>query len=406
MPPRFVLLDWSLLGLVGHAYEYDKNVLHAFQMNGFETWVYGNRAGTVADVAGTEVRKWFSHAPSDKVVGWRVLRPFAKMWVHATRSAAELRQALRETDGPDTIYFIQHAESYHLPGLLRGFRGLHGRLVLMLRGTSLKVRDGVSRPTFRTKLYRLFMPPLVRALGSRLLLVTDSDNLRDEYARLINHHIVTVPLPNPLVPPPVARHRGDRLRLLASGRVSKEKGTHYLPALIHAVRQRQLPVLFQVHAYAGADASIAERHLLAELETFAGHDVELVRAPLSTDDYWAQTRAADISLLLYDVSRYRNQTSNLVLDALASGTFPIVSEGTWLSEIVALAGFGAAVDVTDPAMLPGRIADILAHPLPQAADGKVTQLLQYHTAESFYRVVLSALHASVGASQSQPPAVI
>jgi glycosyltransferase involved in cell wall biosynthesis len=395
MSRRFVLLDWSLVDLSGHAYEYDGNVLDAFDKAGWETEIYVHRDCSVRAVAGCAVRPRFSHTPTDRITRWRVLRPVAKLLVHWWRSGGEARTAVAETDGEETLFFVQHAEAYHLPALIRAFRGARGRLMLMLRATSLAGAGAKQKKTFRTLLYRLFLPRLAAALGARLILVTDSSRLTAEYAPLAKAPVRTLPIPNPERTPPAARPRTPPLRVLMAGRMSFEKGIQYLPGIVALARARGLPVGFTIHVYHHPSEAGVYDALRARLEALEGGDVTLVREPLSTDAYWEQTSAADVSLLLYDVGRYRNQTSNLVLDAMACGTFPLVSEGTWLSDVVTAAGFGAAVPMADEAAVAAAAVEILSRTIPGEIPPSVGRLMSYHRARSFRREVERLLEAEI-----------
>ncbi len=396
MSRRLVLLDWSLIDLSGHAYEYDRNVLDAFGKAGWETSVYAHRDCMVSTIAGRPVRRWFSHTPTDRIARFRWLRPFAKLFVHWRRSGGELRAAIAETDGENTLFFVQHAEAYHLPGLIRAFRGAKGRLMLMLRATSLAGTAAGQRATFRTMLYRLFLPRLAATLGRRLLLVTDSARLRAEYSGLVDHPIDVVPIPNPPRVPPARRTRTAPLRLLMAGRMSFEKGIQYVPGIVALARARGLPVVFYVHVFHHPSEAGVYDALRARIEALEGDDVVIVREPLSTEAYWEQTGAADVSLLLYDAGRYRNQTSNLVLDAISCGAFPVVSEGTWLSDVVTAAGFGAAVPMADDEAVAAQVVDILSRPLPEEIPEGVNRLMAFHSAPSFHAEVERLLAGRAG----------
>lgn len=391
MSSRLVLLDWSLIDRSGHAYEYDSNVMRAFATAGWEPSIYVHRRCTLPKVGDWRARPWFSIAPTETIARHRALRPLAKLWAHWIRSARELKSAIAEADGEDTLFFIQHAEAYHLPAIARAFRGSRGRLMLMLRATSLTGAGEKQRRSFRTLLYRLFLPVLAATLGKRLLLVTDSTRLQAEYAALVRHEISVVPIPNPVRKSPATQARGDAVHVLMAGRMSLEKGIQHVPLIIERARELRLPVVFHVHIYRHASEAEAYDGLRAQLEALEGRDVVLVREPLSTDAYWSQTAEADVSLLLYDVGRYRNQTSNLVLDAIACGTYPIVSEATWLADIVRSAEYGAAVALDDEHGTAARVTDILAMPLPERVPEAVERLLSYHTAGSFYAEVMQLL---------------
>lgn len=400
MPSRLVLLDWSLIDRSGHAFEYDSNVMRAFAAQEWQASIYAHRDCRLEKIGDWIVRRWFSIAPTETVTRCRALRPLAKLWAHWRCSSQELRAAVAEADGADTLFFIQHAEAYHLPAIACAFRASHGRLMLMLRATSLTGTGERQRGSFRTLLYRIFLPAVSAALGDRLLLITDSTRLQAEFAQLVRHRISVVPIPNPVRAVPSTRPHKEAIHVLVAGRMSFEKGIQYVPALIKKIRELRRPIVFHVHIYHHTSEASVYDGLRTELEALEGNDVMLVRSPLSTETYWAQTAAADVSLLLYDTGRYRNQTSNLVLDALACGTYPIVSDGTWLADTVRTAEYGTAVAMENKADIVSKVAECLSKPLPEKVPEALGRLLSYHTARSFQVEVLKLLSASDDAAAS------
>ncbi|MBI3984249.1 hypothetical protein HY346_03025 [Candidatus Microgenomates bacterium] len=158
-----------------------------------------------------------------------------------------------------------------------------------------------------------------------------------------------------------------------------------------ALRRASVPATFNIHVYANESATIYEP-ICAQIRRNMCTADELVKAPLSSEEYWLQLKAADVVLLLYEPSRYRNQTSAVLIDALAAGCFPIVSEGTWLADIVRSTGFGAIVSLDSN--VGDTVATVLKAGLPKEITAEVKQLLQFHTQENFFALLTSALRES------------
>src|SRR6266542_3293616 len=154
---RLVILDFTRIDrLGGHSYEYDRNVVTAFLEKGWKCVVYTHRACLLKFVGAAEIRPVFSYGATDSIVRIKLLRPFVKFFVHATRTAEEIRDVVLAEDTPDTVFFAQHVEQFHVWALYRGLpKPLLGKLVIMLRITSLRTVGGNARPTWRTPLYRL-----------------------------------------------------------------------------------------------------------------------------------------------------------------------------------------------------------------------------------------------------------
>jgi len=341
-------------------------------------------------VGGAEIRPRFSYGATDSIVRVKLLRPVVKLLVHTTRTAKEIRDVVLAEDTPDTVFFAQHVEQFHVWALYRALsKPPLGKLVIMLRVTSLRTVRGSTRPTWRTPLYWLALYCL-RRLGAKIVLVTDSELLQKEYQALTAIRIDVVPHPNPT--PLVTTRRGHNasLCITAVGRLAIEKGSQYLPQIMATVHRESLPVRFAIHLHAdSSETSQLYDPLQASIRANARTEDVLIETPLPTEAYWRQLEAADVVLLLYDPSRYRNQISGVLMDALGAGCFPIVSDDTWMAHVVRGIGFGAIVRLDDN--LGESVAAILKTGIPKSIPDKVRDFVQFHTRENFFAVLTSIL---------------
>jgi len=341
-------------------------------------------------VGGAEIRPLFSYVTTDSIVRAKLLRPFVKIFVHATRTAKEIRGVVLAEDTPDTVFFAQQVEPYQLWALYRALsKPLLGKLVIMLRITSLRTVRGSTRRTWRTPLYWLALHRL-RRFDAKIVLVTDSELLQKEYQALSAIRINVVPHPNPA--PLVTTRRGlnASLCITAVGRLAKEKGSQYLPEIMATVHRKALPARFAIHMHThSSESSQFYEPLQASIRANARSEDVLIETPLCTEEYWRQLEAAEVVLLLYDPSHYRNQISGVLMDTLAAGCFPIVSDDTWLARVVRDTGFGAIVRLDSN--LGESVAAILKTGFPKSIPEKVRAFVRFHTRENFFAVLTSIL---------------
>jgi len=391
VPSRLVILDFTAIDqLGGHSYEYDRNVVTAFLARGWECVVYAHHACRLKFVGGAEIRPLFTYVTTDTIVRAKLLRPFVKLFVHATRTAKEIRYAILAEDTPDTVFFAQTVEPYHVWALYRALsKPLCGKLVIMLRATSLRTVGGNPRPTFRTALY-WFGLRRIRRLGAKVVLVADSELLQEEYQPLTAVPIHLVPHPNPVPLETTKRAHNASLCITAVGRLAVDKGSQYLPQIMAIVHRKSFSARFAIHIHTDSpNASQVYGPLQASIRANARTEDVLFETPLGTEDYWRQLEAADVVLLLYDPSRYHNQISGVLMDALAAGCFPIVSDDTWLARVVRSVGFGAVVRLDSN--LSESVAAILKAGIPNAIPEKVRSFVQFHTRDNFLAVLTSIL---------------
>jgi len=156
------------------------------------------------------------------------------------------------------------------------------------------------------------------------------------------------------------------------------------------VHRKSIPARFTIHLHANPpDTSQLYGALQASIRANARSEDVLVETPLPTVEYWRQLEAADVVLLLYDPSRYRNQISGVLMDALAAGCFPIVSDDTWMAHVVRDTGFGAIVRLDSD--LGDSVAAILKSGIPESIPEKVRHFVQFHTRDNFFSTLTSIL---------------
>jgi hypothetical protein len=327
---------------------------------------------------------------TDSIVRAKLLRPFVKLLVHATRTAKEIRDAVLAEDTPQTVFFAQTVEPYHIWALYRALsKPLRGKLVIMLRATSLRTVRGNPRPTFRTAIY-WFGLRRIRRLGSKVVLVVDSELLQEEYQALTSIPISVVPHPNPAPLVSTRRGRNASLCITAVGHLASEKGSQYLPQIMATVRRMSIPAHFAIHMHTfSSERAQLYAPLQAQIRTNARPEDVLIETPLSSEEYWRHLEAADVVLLLYDPSRYRNQISGVLMDALTAGCFPIVSDDTWMAHVVRDTGFGTIIPLDSD--IGESVAAILKAGIPESIPQRVKNFVQFHSRENFFEVLTSIL---------------
>lgn len=387
MTKKFIFLDSSLVNQSGHAFEYDLNIADVFCKNKWLVTLFANKYSSLKSVGDHNLIPWFTYTPTDYFVSRRLFRPIVKIYKHWKISGSEIKNALSKEDSQETLFFIQHAESYQLPGIIKGFSNCQGKLLLMLRSTSLGGKKG-NIPSFRTLLYLIFLNILSLKLRNRLIIVTDSERLKSEFSIISLYPINIVPIPSKTNlnllknDPPIKS-------VLLPGRVSFEKGIHIIPALIKEARRQNLKLLFNIHIHHPKQDEAMYRGILQKLVELAGHDLKLITEPLTSADYWDQLMSSNFILLIYDRRRYRNQTSGILIDSYKCGAIPVVTSDTWLSDVVSETGCGITISATKPEDVVNEIIEGLARAKAtgDSADDRLNKFKSFHTADNFYNSV-------------------
>lgn len=246
---------------------------------------------------------------------------------------------------------------------------------------------------------RLQRWPILRRLCSALLARADSlallfDEQGGEIAlpRRVPRATVGTFLPQEALAPPIGVPDGDRLKLVHAGRLSAAKGTFRMVAL--CARLRDLGVAFEARIIGRADPETT-----AELDaaiTRAGlNDMVTLSGWMDGPDLLEALRAADILVHLSELDSF----PLIVLEALAAGTVPVVSDMAGASAMVRrydgfVAPAGKVAEAADwiasqaPAEIRTRAAEAGAH-VRRDHDWQ-------HMAERLDRIAAAVLAAPAG----------
>jgi glycosyltransferase involved in cell wall biosynthesis len=172
---------------------------------------------------------------------------------------------------------------------------------------------------------RLQSKPALRRLSVRLLACADRlgllfDEQADEIAlpSAIPRATIGTFLPEDTLAAGIAAQGDGPLRLIHAGRLSAEKGTFRMVALCAMLQERGVPFTAQIVGRAAPDIMQA---LHREIEKTGLGDVLTVSSWMEEPALRNVLRQADVLVHLSELDSY----PLIVLEALVSGTFPVVS---------------------------------------------------------------------------------
>jgi hypothetical protein len=252
-------------------------------------------------------------------------------------------RAVRELKlGPDDVVFVPTLAEPELIGLLKEFRrdfsvsipGYH----LLFRRNIYQGRepDYAAQDSNLLPLRNAFLQ--ARELAEKgVRFYTDTAELCEQYNRLRVFDFIQCPIPH-TYPPPVARSEGP-LNLTYLGDARKEKGYPYLAGLVGDLHRDYVmsgKVRFVVQSNynirGGEPDAIVARSLL---QSYPSSEVEVLPAPLPSEEYRRRLLDADVLLLPYSRDEYYARSSGVVIEALAAGIPVVVSAGSWLARQIA-----------------------------------------------------------------------
>ena len=347
-PPRFVLLDQSLRGFVGHHYAYARLLLAAAREAGFRPVLAANRRlGELGpDFPEVEVHRPFRHTTYCRHTYNADHRPrIATRLVRALRvrsfaaGCTELFRTVPLEEG-DVVFAATMSEldfaglsrwlaaepssrraSWHVQFHLNVFRGREG--------------EYASQEPFAAKVRSVLTSALAPLDGHRLQLHCTTEALVRQYARLGvgNFKALAYPIDEAFVPRTDALGENRPIRVAFLGHNRREKGTSHLQQLVDALWD---PYLKSGRVQLVVQARPGKMHLV--LPENAPQGIEpVVFAPvgLSHDSYVELVRDTDIGLLLYDAERYYTRCSGVLLEMLCSGVSVLVPAANWLADQIA-----------------------------------------------------------------------
>lgn len=236
---------------------------------------------------------------------------------------------------------------------------------------------------------------LPAAVARRLILGASTHDLGAELSALLGVPVQGAPmgtfvdaaLPSrdglpPGLPPSVAVVGGAR----------PEKGSHHLPAIIAAAR-RLCAVDFRIQL---ANEQLPPEGFAALAAALRAGAVELLEGPADRNAYFAFLAGADLLLLPYERSAYRQRLSGVLAEAALIGMPAVVPSGTWMAQQLESGEIAGVVYTGDGAeAVAGAIQTAVAN-LPALAARAVGQMAawrQTHTTASFLDWIESEISA-------------
>ena len=342
-----IFIDPTLKSPIGHSFEYHKNVIESMPNDWLKVDVYCNKSFHTKFEAPVSTNPIISYSPVETFNSWGSLKLIKKLYSWLIKTPIEIRRVLFKYRGRNKIFFFQHVEYFLLPSLIFGFLGQPAHAVVMLRSSP----EDPNRYKAKIKgfLYRFLLGILRFQLGSRLKLVTDSKLLTQSFEVLLHQPVTTLPIPFDFNEPSHQPKRKSTRTISFLGRLDLDKGSRYIPELVKAISERDDCSEFIIHNYVHPDHAGSLSSLVNELNGLEKSfpNVSLIDSPVGSAEYRQTLASTDLMFFLYDQSRYRLQTSGLLVDALSAGIYPVVSDNTWLSYLVRDCGFGSQISILE-----------------------------------------------------------
>jgi glycosyltransferase involved in cell wall biosynthesis len=208
---------------------------------------------------------------------------------------------------------------------------------------------------------------LAPRVARRLILASHAIALRGELATLLGTAVAVAPMAElvegiaPREPGRAAAGRPPRVGVLGGAR--PEKGSHLLPAIVRASRERTaVDFVLQLANEQLTAESFAELCALA-------HEpgIEVASGPLDRAGYLRLLASSDLVLFPYERIPYRQRASGIFSEAVLAGLPVVVPSGTWMAEqVAAAAAAGVVYEGDGPAVIAGAVAECVAA-LPELA---------------------------------------
>lgn len=341
MPRTLYIFDQGLKGLVGHYYEYVRSIVVAAEQQGIRCIVGCHKEAGEGNFASFKLHSIFRDdvwgtIPGEDYHAAASLNGVSKRFLEDVRSLL-----LKYPPQPGDIVFLPNIAKPHIvaAALVAELFGPMGVSThLMFRYPSGHFEGDVATNSFR----RLEAAAAVHDVS----FCTDSHRLADELAPLSSLPFVVFPIPHTWhdagKPMPAADDQRP-LHCVSLGNARDEKG---MAEILEAVRLsantawgQQLRFTLQVNnPYQVEDA----------IEAFKAGPIDprttLIDEAMSSEDYAALLDSADVVLVPYWRSIYRERTSGVFLEGLIKGKLVLCTRDTWMSDLFDLHEGGVAVD--------------------------------------------------------------
>jgi len=351
MTRKLYILDQGLKGLGGHYYEYVRSIVESAEAVGLQCVVGCHKQAGDGKFGSFEAHAIFRDDVWASIPGEDANSTRSMNGVSA-RFIEDLQELLaRHPAQPGDIFFLPNIARPHLlaTALMAETFGPQGvQMHFMLRYPSSHLEAKVTATVFRR----------LEAAASQysISLCTDSHRLADNLASLTSLPFSVLPIPHTWRLSKRAQEADDPscpLHCVSLGNARDEKG---IAEILEAVRLSaaepwgdKLRFTLQVN-----DPYHVEEAIEAFRAGPGDHRTTLIDEPLGSEEYAALLESADVVLVPYWRSIYRERTSGVFLEGLVTGKLVLCTRDTWMSDLLDVHGGGVAIeDRSGPAVRDG-----------------------------------------------------
>lgn len=354
---RLILAEPGLRRTTGHEHAHARVLAAECARRGIKFELLASAQATDSAITGLPAQRTFrvsvyARAPAaGRVAALEAARKWSRKFRKDFETALGALQA-----GPEDLLLLNTVKVPVVAGISRWLSERPERLrpsvaVALRLGAEEGLPDRLM-PDLSRWLYRRLLLRLQRLLGDRLLLVSDTRLIGDEFARLAGRSVASIPLPIdvPEARPPDPSADLVRLVFPSSG---VDRGFQLLPRAFASTLLRNpslvATVRLPLHRRDGDETAIRQ------LEEMAPR-VKLIDGPLAEAAFYELLSDADAVLLPYDPDVFAKRSSQILAQSAAVGRPVIVVAGTFLDHACRSTGI---VSVTAEAFTPEALAEAI-----------------------------------------------
>lgn len=329
------MIEPYLVGYNGHAFNYAKSIQDALKNSEVEYKIFVSKdceTNILDNINGVPL---FDPVPSEKHFSTIFGKLFFSIFIFNKHLYQGLKKISNKFDlNNKTIFFgtIQHIH----------FFGLFLWLITSKKENKpLKIILTLRLSIYRYDKNRWALPYFWYLLGLKLInsiknkykiyLITDSQKLVTEFARVTSQKIQLLPIPHTHK----LNNNFDNHKLIISslGGARKNKGVDLIiDAIIDLSRDnifKNIDFIIQSNCHENDNYMKSKINLL---RSYKFDNVKILDSALSEDDYYKIFNKTDIVLIPYDLGIYYANTSGIFTEATSMGKPVIVTRDTWMSD--------------------------------------------------------------------------
>jgi glycosyltransferase involved in cell wall biosynthesis len=334
---RVCYIDAGIRDNAGHHTNACRHFVSELRKRGITVQPFGNQSVDTRICRELQVEPLFRHFPYNRLRGGRYVSylierssflfdlksvwgrgPFDLVFVHSVMAAQLSAIAL----------WLRDFDPAKMPFVVIGFDLPSGRRIIGGSGASEARLRWNYHTQFFPKAGTLFRPEYL----PRIVFFAFDPVISNDYAELLKLPVQTMPSVHLGIGEPRLRKR-DRSGLINVaflGYQRPEKGSNLLPDIIRDVLERQLPVKLLIHNSAPGDGPIRqELRVLASVN----RNILLIEEPGDQVHWQGLLEKADLVVLPYEPSRYRESGSGIATEAVSSGIPMVVPRGTTMETL-------------------------------------------------------------------------